>query len=89
VSASAHLRGVESPGLGLDAALAERDTDARCGLIFVNLKTGDMSGWIRIEGVISELYDVAVLPGVSRPKAIGFKTDEIKRTIAIDEGKPQ
>ena len=36
---------------------------------------------------VSELYDVAVLPGVIRPMALGFKTDEIHRTIAIgDQG---
>jgi hypothetical protein len=34
-----------------------------------------------------ELYDVVVLPGVSRPMALGFKTDEIQRMIAVeDEG---
>ena len=32
-----------------------------------------------------ELYDVAALPQVSRPMALGFKTDEIQRTIAIGE----
>jgi hypothetical protein len=32
---------------------------------------------------VRELYDVAVLPEVIRPMALGFKTDEIQRTIAI------
>ena len=33
--------------------------------------------------MVRELYDVAVLPDVRRPMALGFKTDEIQRTIAI------
>ena len=36
-----------------------------------------------IEGVVEELYDVAALPGVLRPMAIGFRTDEIRRLITI------
>jgi hypothetical protein len=39
--------------------------------------------WLRFEGVVQELYDVAVLPGVVRPAAIGFKSDEIRRVITI------
>ena len=43
--------------------------------------------WLRIEGVVEELYDVAVLPGVRRPMAIGLKTDEIRRMITV--GAPE
>jgi len=32
---------------------------------------------------VRELYDVAALPGVRRPSALGFRTDEIDRTISI------
>jgi len=41
---------------------------------------------VRIEGVVSELYDVAVLPGIRNPSVIGFISDEIRRIISIDEG---
>ena len=33
-----------------------------------------------------ELYDVVVLPGVVRPMAFGFKTDEIQRILTMGEG---
>jgi uncharacterized protein (TIGR03032 family) len=72
-------------GLPLDDALTARDTEARCGLAVIDLSTGDMVHWVRIEGVVRELYDVAVLLGTSRPSAIGFKGNEIKRVIAIDD----
>jgi uncharacterized protein (TIGR03032 family) len=72
-------------GLALEEALATRDVEARCGLAIVDLSSGDMTHWVRIEGLIRELYDVAALPGVRRPSAIGFKTDEVKHVISIEE----
>ncbi len=70
-------------GLPLDAALASRDAEPRCGLAVVDLRTGDAVHWLRIEGLVKELYDVAVLAGIRRPMALGFKTDEIRRHIVI------
>ncbi len=72
-------------GLALDAELARRDAEARCGLLVIDLRSGDVAHWIRIEGMVRELYDVAVLPGVARPMALGFKSDEIQRIIAIGD----
>ena len=71
-------------GLPLDEALAARGADARCGLAVISLATGDMTGWVRIEGVVRELFDVAFIPSARRPAAIGFKTDEIRHVISID-----
>ncbi|MBI1374809.1 MAG: TIGR03032 family protein [Phycisphaera sp.] len=73
-------------GLALDDELSKRKAQARCGLQVIDLKTGDASQWLRIEGgLIEELYDVVILPGVSRPKALGFKTDEIQRQVWFDD----
>ena len=70
-------------GLPLDKELVRREGEPRCGLMVVDLRTGDAVHWLRIEGVVEELYDVAVLPGVRRPMAIGLKTDEIRRIITV------
>lgn len=51
----------------------------------IDLRTGDVVHWVRIEGVVEELYDVVVLPGARRPMALGFKTDEIRRVLSIEE----
>jgi uncharacterized protein (TIGR03032 family) len=72
-------------GLALEAELAKRETDARCGLLIIDLCSGNVAHWLRVEGLVRELYDVVVLPQVCRPMALGFKTDEIQRTIAIGE----
>ena len=66
----------------------EADADAwGCGQV-IDLRTGDAVHWLRIEGIVSELYDIAVLPGVRRPMALGFKSDEIRRTITVGEAQP-
>jgi uncharacterized protein (TIGR03032 family) len=76
-------------GLPLDENLKQRKAVARSGLQVIDLNTGDVAHWLRIEGVVEELYDVVVLPGVARPKAFGFKTDEIRHNVWIDEdGQP-
>jgi uncharacterized protein (TIGR03032 family) len=72
-------------GLALDEALGARAVEARCGLAVVDLASGDMKHWVRIEGVVRELYDVAALPGIRRPSAIGFKTDEIDHLISLED----
>jgi uncharacterized protein (TIGR03032 family) len=71
-------------GLALDEELARRKAQARCGLQIIDLRTGDVVHWVRIEGSIQELYDVVALPGVKRPKALGFLTDEIHHNFSIE-----
>jgi uncharacterized protein (TIGR03032 family) len=70
-------------GLALEDNLKKRKAEPRCGLQVIDLRTGDVVHWLRIEGVVRELYDVSVLPGVRRPMALGLKTDEIRRVISV------
>ena len=72
-------------GLPLDEALVQRGAAARCGLLVIDTRTGDTVEWVRLEGVVRELFDVVALPGVRNPAAIGFKTDEITRVISMDQ----
>ncbi len=65
-------------GLELDERLARDGEAARCMLAVVNLDTGNLDHWLEIDGAVQELYDVKALPGVTRPMAIGFKTDDIR-----------
>ncbi len=72
-------------GLELEEELAKRNAESRCGLHIIDLRSADVAHWLRVEGLVRELYDVAVLPQVARPAALGLKTDEIQRVIAIGE----
>ena len=33
--------------------------------------------------MIQELYDVVILPGMRRPSALGFCTDEVHRVLSV------
>lgn len=72
-------------GLALDGRLAAKGVSARCAVQIIDLKKGDVVHELRIEGMVEELYDVATLPGVRRPMALGFQTDEIRRIIRVSE----
>jgi hypothetical protein len=53
----------------------------------IDLQSGDVVHFLRLQGDVSELYDVGALPGVVRPMALGFKSDEIQRVLGVaDEG---
>ncbi len=64
--------------------LAREGLQPKCAICVVNLVTGDVEHRLEIEGVVEELYDVAVLQGVVRPMALGFKTEEIRFAIKVE-----
>ncbi|MBE9242899.1 TIGR03032 family protein [Synechocystis salina] len=72
--------------LPISDRLTAKQAEARCGLVVIDLRTGDVVHTFRIEGVVEELYDVQFLPNFRRPMAIAFKTDEIRRVITVDDG---
>ncbi len=70
-------------GLALQERLEREAVAPRCGLWVIDLATGDAVHWVRIAGVVTELYDVAALPK-RRPSLIGFRSAEIRRVVSID-----
>ncbi|MEL7035669.1 MAG: TIGR03032 family protein [Cyanobacteria bacterium J06592_8] len=75
-------------GLNLDEKLVQKQAEPRCGLVIIDLRTGDIVHSLRIEGVVEELYDVAIIPQMRRPMAIGLQSDEIRRMISIGTRQP-
>jgi len=65
----------------LNERLARKGVGPICHLAVVNLATGDIEHRLVIEGVVEELYDVVALPGVIRPMALGFRSDEVRFTV--------
>jgi uncharacterized protein (TIGR03032 family) len=55
-----------------------------CGIQIVDLRTGDIVQWIRLDGFIKELFDVGVIPGSQCPMALGIGTPEVQSTISIE-----
>lgn len=71
-------------GLLLDEELTNRDAEAWCGVMIVDLTSGDTVEWIRLQGHITELFDVTTLPGVICPMSVGPASLEIQNTISFD-----
>lgn len=72
-------------GLALDGRLKEKGIEPRSGLYFIDLKTGTITHSLVFEGIVDELYDVAVLNGVRKPGAIGPLGEEIKTVLSISD----
>lgn len=70
-------------GLAIDERLAAYSAMPRCGIVVIDLKTGNIIHWLYLEGVVKELFDVVVLPGVRQPMALGFQGDEIERLVTF------
>jgi uncharacterized protein (TIGR03032 family) len=71
-------------GLDLDRKLSETDSEPWCGVQVIDLDSGACVHWFRIDGPVAELYDLGVVPGVVRPMALGFASNEIFGFITHD-----
>lgn len=75
-------------GLAVEDRLREAGVAARCAVVVVDLRSGDLVHWLAIEGVIEELYDVAAIAGVRHPAVIGFRSDEVRHVVTVGEPAP-
>ncbi|WP_445636280.1 N-acetyltransferase domain-containing protein [Nostoc sp. DSM 114161] len=75
------LRSQTFTGLTLEKRLSSQGNRPQCGLMVIDLQTGTALHWLYFQGVIEELFDVVVLPGVLQPQAIGLQSDEIQRLV--------
>lgn len=71
-------------GLPIADELASRGAAPWCGLAIIDLKSGDMVEWLRLEGAVSELFDVAVIRDTVCPRAVGPDTAEIREAISFE-----
>lgn len=69
--------------LDLEENLRAHDAETRAGLLVVDLRDFTTPHWLRLGGVVRELYDVGVLEGTERPMAVGFQSDEIRRYLSF------
>lgn len=73
-------------GLPFDDIMQSKKVTPRCGLCVIDLRSGEVVHYLHIEqtqGLITELYDIATIPNVRRPMAIGLRSDEIRRVISV------
>ncbi|PZU98909.1 MAG: TIGR03032 family protein [Pseudanabaena sp.] len=77
------LRSASFSGLLLEERLlAERKT-AQCGLVAINIHSGEIVHSLFLDKPIEELFDVVVLPKVARPMSLGFQNEDIERLVTF------
>lgn len=63
-------------GLALDEKLQQADSDAWCGVQIIDLDTNSCIDWFRIDGDVSELYDLEVIANSLCPMAVPPESPE-------------
>ena len=83
------LRSPQFTGLPLEERLiTEGNPGGCCGLRVIDLASGQVLHSLDLPEPIDELFDVAVLPGVRQPRALGLQGEEIDCLVKIPE-QPQ
>jgi hypothetical protein len=78
-------RGIRFEGLELDDTLKARDADPICGVLIVDLRSGDIVQSQKFTTGVDELFDLIVLPGVKCPMALGPTSPHLGAQITIEE----
>lgn len=68
-------------GLELDMRLEKTDSEPWCGIQIIDTKRGACVEWLRIDGPVTELYDVTVLPKITCAMAISLNTIEAAQFV--------
>ncbi len=71
-------------GLALDQRLKDTDSEPWCGIQIIDLAKGTCVDWLRIDGAVGELFDVAVIPGHSCPMTISPNSPDAASLITYD-----
>jgi uncharacterized protein (TIGR03032 family) len=75
------LRSHSFSGLHLEERLQSLRQSPQCGLMVIDLHNSQIVHSLRLEGIVEELYDVVVLPGVARPRGVDFQGEDIERLV--------
>lgn len=71
--------------LAIQTGLEDRRLDAKCGILIVDTRTGRTVHSILLSGRFTEMFDVAILPGVRNPMTIGPATVEMIGAVSIGD----
>jgi uncharacterized protein (TIGR03032 family) len=77
------LRSSTFGGLALEQRLAATGQTSQCGLLVIDITTGQIVQWLQMNGIVEELFDVVVLPDTICPQALGFQSENIDRLVSF------
>ncbi len=72
-------------GLALDQKLRDADSEPWCGLQIIDLETGQVAAWLRVDGAVQELYDVALLPQVFCAMSLAPNAGQLGTLVTWDD----
>jgi uncharacterized protein (TIGR03032 family) len=70
--------------LQLQKELDGRGVEPWCGLVVIDLRKGAIVEFLRINSGFTELFDVALMPGIRNPISLGPGTDQIIRNTRFN-----
>lgn len=70
--------------LPIEAEMNARRATPMCGVLIIDLRTGEIAEWLKLEGDVQELFSVELLPDIACPMSIGPATVEFPETITFD-----
>jgi uncharacterized protein (TIGR03032 family) len=70
-------------GLALDEKLKQADSEPWCGVQIIDLKTNSCVDWFRIDGNVSELYDLEIIPESICPMAVPPESPEAAELVTF------
>ena len=65
--------------------ITKTDTPRECGVWAVDTRTGEVAGFLRFEGTVSELFEVAVLPGQQFPELVEPGADATNDAFVLSD----
>lgn len=71
-------------GLALDERLQETDSDPWCGIQVIDLDRRCCIDWLRIDGAVTELFDVCAVPGFKCPMTVSPGSPDAAGLITFD-----
>lgn len=63
--------------------LTERVKEKLCGVWIVDLRSGEILGFVRFEGLVQEIFDVQLLPGLRYPEIAEPDSDLVAGAFAL------
>ena len=79
-------RNARFDGLDLQKNLEQKDSDAWCGVQIIDLRSGTVAEWVRLDGPVTELFDVAFIDDVACPMALGQQSPENLTLVSVEDG---
>jgi len=75
-------------GLALDQKLKDADSEPWCGIQVIDLDKRCCIDWLRIDGAVAELFDVAVIPGFRCPMTVSPNSSDAAGLVTYEPSIP-